>query len=257
MKKYFYLINLQFIGFRYSGWQKQTNAKTIQGMVDKTFFCIFGHEKFKTLGAGRTDAKVSANQYAFQLFLEEEVDEIELLKELNKNLPPDIRALDISEVDKNFKILNDPKIKEYMYMFTYGEQMHPFCAPFMVCFPYTLDIELMKQGAKLFMGKHNFQQYCYKPNENTEFIRTVDFCEIVNNDIYYANFFPEISLVFHVHGKGFMRQQIRLMMGALVRLGRGEISLNDIKISLEGGEAKTAGFIVPSSGLILNRVRFE
>ncbi len=257
MKNHYYLINIQFTGFRYSGWQKQTNAKTVQGMIDKTFFCIFGHEDFKTLGAGRTDAKVSANQYAFELFVKEKLGEKELLVELNSNLPPDIKALDVSEVDSNFKIINDSKLKEYLYMFTYGERMHPFCAPFMVSFDDELDVELMQKGAKLFEGKHNFKNYCYKPNEATEFNRSVDSCEIIDNNIYEANFFPDKSWVLRVIGKGFMRQQIRLMMGALIRLGRGEISLHAIEESLKDGESKDIAFIVPSSGLMLNKVAFD
>jgi len=256
MKKYFYLINIQFIGFRYSGWQKQKNAKTIQGMVDKTFSCIFGHDDFKTLGAGRTDAKVSANQYSFQLFVKNELDEEKLLSDLNENLPPDIKVINIKQVDENFKIINDPKTKEYLYIFTYGEKMHPFCAPFMVCFPHKLNINLMKEGARLFEGTHNFKSFCYKPNENANFIRTVELCSIEENNIYTANFFPDKNWVLKIRGKGFMRQQIRMMMGALVRLGKREIELNDINQLLKTGESRDLAYIVPSSGLMLNSVEF-
>ena len=65
----FYLIRIEFLGFRYHGWQKQPNFRSIQGMVDKTFEFIFQHNDFKTHGCGRTDAKVSADDYAFELFL--------------------------------------------------------------------------------------------------------------------------------------------------------------------------------------------
>ncbi|OUR97916.1 tRNA pseudouridine(38-40) synthase TruA [Halobacteriovorax marinus] len=259
MKKFYYLINIQFIGFRYSGWQKQTNAKTVQEMVDKTFHFIFDHDQFKTLGAGRTDAKVSANQFALELFVRDEQDPAKLLADLNTNLPADIRALDVTEVDESFKIINDPKIKEYQYIFTYGEKIHPFSAPLMVNFSDSLDINLMKEGAKLFEGRHNFKSYCFRPNPAGEFDRSVELCEIVENDLYTASFFPKESWILQVHGKGFMRQQIRLMVGALVRLGRGEITLEDISDSLISGEtAKEAiGFVAPSSGLILNKVHFE
>lgn len=256
-KRFYYLINIQFLGFRYSGWQKQTNAKTIQGMVDKTFFCILGHDKFKTLGAGRTDTRVSANEFAFELFVYEELDVKELLKELNLNLPADIEALRVREVDNKFKIINDPKVKEYFYMFATGQRIHPFCTPFMVCFRDDLNIELMKKGAKLFEGIHNFQRYCYKPSLDTKFVREVLKSEIVINDLYTASFFPPKSWIFHVHGKGFMRQQIRLMVGALVKLGLEEISLEDIKESLLGGDNIHLARIAPSSGLNLNKVVFE
>ena len=83
MKKFNYIVQIQFLGFRYSGWQKQTNSKTVQEMIDKTFFCIFEHHNFKTLGSGRTDSKVSANQFPFQLLLSEVVD-TEVIKGFRK-----------------------------------------------------------------------------------------------------------------------------------------------------------------------------
>lgn len=256
-EKYYYLIHIRFLGFRYSGWQKQVNAKTIQGMIDKTFYCMFEHEDFKTLGAGRTDSKVSANKYAFELFLNEKKNEDELLKELNLNLPPDIRAISVKEVSHQFNIINDSKLKEYLYIFSNVENMHPFSASLMVNFPGNLDIALMKKGAALFQGAHNFQKYCYKPNPDTNFEREIIHSEIIENKIYTANFFPETTWIYKVQGKGFMRQQIRLMLGTLVKLGLGEISLGDIEDSLTGGDNIHLGFIAPSSGLMLNNISFD
>ena len=256
-KSYFYLIKLQFIGFRFSGWQKQDNAKTIQEMVERTISFILGHQNFRTLGVGRTDAKVSANEFAFELFINELLETEDFLDKLNISLPPDIRALEVKEVDKNFNIINDSKIKEYFYIFTSNERPHPFSAPFMVYFPKNLDINIMKKGAKLFEGDHNFKSYCYRPSEDTEVIRKIDSCEIIENELFTANFFPDNSWILKVCGKGFMRHQIRLMMGTLVNLGRQEITLIDIEKSLEGSEIKNLSFIAPSSGLMLNRVYFN
>ena len=87
----------------------------------------------------------------------------------------------------------------------------------------------MKKGALLFKGKHNFKKFCTKPSEKVEFEREILESRIEENTIYQANFFPEKSYVFHISSKGFMRNQIRLMMGQLLRLGKGEISLDDIK----------------------------
>src|SRR5690606_5074657 len=98
---------------------------------------------------------------AFELFLAEPLDDQNaFLKLFNYNLPQDIRALTIKEVDAKFNIINDSKSKEYLYLFTYGEKCHPFCAPIMTTFLDDLDIELMKQGAKLFEGTHYFKSYC-------------------------------------------------------------------------------------------------
>ena len=89
---WFYLIRIEFLGFRYHGWQKQTEYRSVQGMIDKTLLFIFGHEYFKTLGCGRTDAKVSANDFAFELFLRNPIDIDTFLVSLNNNLPSDIRV---------------------------------------------------------------------------------------------------------------------------------------------------------------------
>ncbi len=256
MDKFRYLIEIQFLGFRFSGWQKQPNGKTIQEMVDKTISFILGDGVHKTLGAGRTDAKVSANLFALELFTKIELNEDDFLNDLNLNLPPDIRALSVGAVGVDFNIIHDTKIKEYLYIFTTGEKPHPYSAPFIVHFKDDLDIDLMKAGARLFEGTHNLKNYCYKPKEKTNFIRNILKCELTENDLFTANFFPEKSWILHIHGHGFMYHQVRLMMGDLVRLGRGEVTLGWLEKSLEGNVRLEDGLIVPSSGLMLNKLHF-
>jgi len=256
LNKFNYIIEIQFLGFRYSGWQKQPEAKTVQGMIDKTFFCIFEHNNFKTLGAGRTDSKVSARQFPFQLLLTEPVDTSKLFKDLEKNLPPDIKVLSVQSAAPDFSVISQPKIKQYKYTFTYGEIPHPFCAPFLVHFRGDLNIEAMKAGALLFQGEHNFKNYCYKPSEKTQVVRSLSHSVIVENDLSQPDFLPQKSWVFEVESSGFLRHQIRLMMGALVRLGQGELSLEDIAFSLNETVDRRESLIVPSSGLTLHKVEF-
>lgn len=225
-------------------------------MVEKTLNYILGHATFKTLSASRTDAMVSAGSSAFELFMREPIDQANLLSELNVNLPPDIRALEIHEVNKDFNIIQHAKEKEYLYLFSFGQKKHPFCAPFMTNVAGTLNVELMAEGAGLFEGSHNFRQYCYKPRELTQFVREVLVSEIKENTIHTASFFPEQSYVYRVRGKGFMRHQVRLMVGALFQLGKGSIGLKDIEASLQAKENNIQTDIAPSSGLMLNSVEF-
>jgi len=252
-----YIISVQFLGFRFHGWQKQTNAKTLHEMIDKTLSFVFKHNNFKTLGVGRTDAKVSANKYIIQLFIRESIEEPSFLTELNRNLPSDIRAMNLNEVSGNFNIIQTPKIKEYLYFFSFGGKNHPFAAPFIVGLEENLDLDGMKIGAKLFEGLHYFHKYCTKPSEHTIFKRIIINCEIIENNIYSANFFPEKSYVLRVKGEGFLRYQIRLIMGVLFKLGKGEITLDSIKDSLrEDNDRKPLKTIAPSSGLQLYDVEF-
>ncbi len=258
MKKYFYVIDIQYLGYRFHGWQKQPNVKTLHLMVDRTLNFILEGKYFKSLISGRTDAMVSAEHAAFELFLREPLENTAAFLQLfNYNLPQDIRALTIREVGKDFNIINHSKVKEYVYLFAFGEKCHPFCAPIMTTILDDLDIDVMKQGAKLFEGEHYLWSYCYKPTENGIYTREILQCELVENTTYTANYFPEKTYLLRVKGKGFMRNQIRLMMGTLIDLGKGKLSLQDIKDSLVPESRIKMNYIAPASGLILNSVEFE
>jgi len=260
-KRYYYIIKLQFLGFRFNGWQKQKGVlgvKTLQAYVEKTLKFVFEHTNFKILGAGRTDAKVSANNFPIELFIYEQITDFnQFLAKFNTNLPNDIKVLSITETNADFNIIRNSKVKEYLYFFSYGHKAHPFAAPMITFFYEDLDIEIMKKGAKLFQGKHNFKHYCTQPTEKAIFNREITCSEIIENTIYTANFFPKKSYVYRIKSSGFLRNQIRLMMGTLFRLGKGEIDINFIEKSLlENQEYRPLPFIAPASGLILNNVEF-
>lgn len=258
-KRFYYLIKVQYLGYRLHGWQRQPGFKTVEGLIKKTFKFILPDRRLKILGSSRTDSMVSANESAFELFLEDEPlgNFPEFLKLLNKNLPPDIKALDIQEVDGKFNIIQDSKEKEYHYLFSFGEKNHPFCAPLMTNLQESLDVELMKEGAKLYEGLHHFQNFCVRSSGNSLYEREVQHSEIKENLIYTANFFPEKSYVLVVKGSGFLRYQIRLMMGTLIQLGKGELSLEDIKESLKAEVDNQMTYIAPASGLILHKIEFK
>ena len=258
MKKYYYLITLQYLGYRFHGWQKQPNVKTVHLMVDRTLNFILEGKRFKSLASGRTDAMVSAEHAVFELFLYEPLeDKTAFLEVFNYNLPQDIRALAISEVDASFNIIQHSKVKEYHYLFAFGGKFHPFCSPIMTTILDDLDIELMKQGAALFEGEHNFKPYCFRPSDQGIYTREVLSCELVENTEFTANFFPETTYVLKVRGKGFMRNQIRLMMGTLIDLGKGKLTLDAIKTSLQPESDVRMEYIAPASGLILKHIEFE
>lgn len=245
------------MGYRFHGWQKQPDVKTLHLMVDRTFNFILEGKRFKSLSSGRTDAMVSAECAAIELFLFEPIEDLSAFLELfNRNLPQDIRALDIKEVDAKFNIIQNSKIKEYLYLFAHGEKCHPFCAPIMTTILDKLDIELMKEGAKLFQGENYLKTYCYKPTDNGIYTREIMLCELVENTLYTANYFPEKTYILRVQGKGFMRNQIRLMMGTLIDLGKGKLTLQDIKDSLKPDNDIKMNYIAPASGLILKNIDF-
>lgn len=258
-QNYFYLITIQYLGFRYHGWQKQPNLKTVHLVIDKTLNYVFeGNKKFKTLAVGRTDAMVSANETAFELFMEEPLSDFDVfLEHFNYYLPQDVKALAIREVDKDFNVIKNAKLKEYIYLFAHGQKPHPFSASIMTTFRDELDIALMTKGAKLFEGTHNFKAYCSRVSENGLYVRTIMSCELIENTIFSASFFPKESYLLKIKGEGFGYNQIRGMMGTLVKLGKNEFTLADISKSLHVESTEVMEYIAPASGLILNTVEFH
>ena len=249
----FYIFRIQFLGYRYHGWQKQPDVKTIEGVIERTMRYVLDGEPYKILGCGRTDALVSAEDFAFELFTNQEL-ELEILKnKVNENLPADILVNSVEETDKDFNIINHPKIKEYHYHFSFGEKTHPFNAPFIRYFQEEMHIEAMMEAAKLFLGEHNFRGYVTKPTENTQFNREILLSEIVRNNDPTS---PKNAYIYKVKSGGFMRYQVRHMVGVLLEVGRENWSLEDIKETLENPPEDTVKFIAPAAGLRLHKLDF-
>ena len=116
----------------------------------------------------------------------------------------------------------------------------------------------MKVGAKIFEGEHNFIQYCFRGNDKKTYVRTINSCSIEVNYFLTGSFFPATTYVLKVVGEGFLRNQIRIIMGTLFNLGLGKVSLDNIERSLDPNNTETypIGFIAPASGLILHDIKF-
>lgn len=256
--KKIYLLRLQFLGFRYHGWQFQPKVRTLEGMLRKTFRYVIPESRVKILGAGRTDAMVSAIDFAMQLLTEGElpVAPEPFLELLNENLPPDIRVVSISEAPAGFNAIRDSLSKTYRYYFCYGPKPHPFSAPFLGYFPGPLDLELMASAADLMTGTHDFTAFTSRPSTDGLHLRTLYECRIEPNRQFTASFFPEQTYSLQVRAGGFGRNQVRLIMAALVSIGRKEAGLEQLRKSLLDGDPWPAGFIAPASGLQLIRTEF-
>lgn len=258
-EKSYYLIRVQYLGFRFSGWQKQPGQKTIESMLIKTLRFILPDTTFKILGAGRTDAKVSALDAAFELFItDNSIDDLIVFKTLlNENLPSDIRIMAIEKTTKDFNIIQNSKVKEYVYLFNFGEKNHPFCAPFLTNIQESLDIDLMIEAATYFVGTHDFSSYTARLQENTKVEREIISSVIQENKVMSASFFPKKTYAFHISGKGFIRYQVRMMIGTLIQIGKGEFSIEQLKTSLTKEDKTLLKYVAPGSGLLLNNLEFN
>lgn len=227
-------------------------------MLLKTLKYVLPDRRYKILGSSRTDSRVSSLDGAFELFLEGQplASETSFIQDMNQNLPPDIRVFEISKVNQDFNIINDASYKVYQYLFAYGQKLHPFCAPVMAGFYDDLDISLMQEGASLFIGTHNFSSYTTRDQKGSRLERTVTLCELLTNTEFKASFFPDKSYVLRIGAQGFVRYQVRMIMGALVSLGSGKLTLDQLRNSLHAPETLELTYIAPGSGLHLHQLDF-
>ncbi|MEJ2584915.1 MAG: tRNA pseudouridine(38-40) synthase TruA [Robiginitalea sp.] len=258
-EKHQYLLRIEFLGFRFSGWQRQPGEKTVEEMLLKTLRFVLPGRKYKLLGAGRTDARVSARDFGLQLLITGiPLDpESGFMEEMNRNLPQDIRLSSVQRVPLTFNVIRDCTRKVYRYYFAFGEKPHPFCAPLLGYFPGPLDMETMEKGARCFEGDHDFRAFTGSPARDAITKRRVQECRIHRNHDLSASFFPEESYCLTVSGKGFGRYQVRRMMAALVALGRGVLPEADLIVSLKTGGPVDLKEIAPASGLQLIHVEFS
>lgn len=251
-----FILKIQYLGFRYHGWLQQPQVKTIQGQLDKTLRFIFPEGKIRTLSSGRTDAMVSALEMPVLLLLEANSEPEFIYLELSKNLPQDIKILSVHRDVDHVDIINDVQVKEYHYLFS-NDEMHPFCAGMMTHFCGALDISLMQKAAKYFEGQHWLGNYCHYRSKSDQkvYARNILCSQLLENDEYTANFFPERSYLYRIKGKGFMHHQVRMMVGAMVMLGQGVWKWQDFLDSLQEG-VKMHPKVAPASGLLLKKVEF-
>jgi len=252
-----YLFWIQYLGFRYHGWQKQPNLKTIQGRLERVIRYVLDHDNFSILSAGRTDSGVSCERGAFELFNINPIDIDVFIKELNINLPDDIKILGGQRVNSKFNIIQDVIGKEYRYYFTVGEKPHPFSAANIVWVHGDLDIALMEEAAKSFIGEHDFRRFCTKGKNTDNYIRTIYFTSIEKADNLKGPNSPDPIFCFIVKGSGFLMHQVRLMMGALFDVGLGKLTIEDVKEALSSQEYTMLSGKAPSNGLVLHEVKFR
>lgn len=256
---YQYLLHIQFLGFRFRGWQHQPGRQTVEGMLKKTLKFVLPGMPIKVLASGRTDAKVSAEALPVSLYLREALpmDEDAFTQEVNRNLPPDIRILTVREVDQEFNVIQDVVWKEYHYYFSNEPGFHPYAAPFIGYFHEPVDIGRMREAAPLFEGTHTFESFCSRPGGKASFKRSVGLSKIEINTYQSAPHMPENTYAYIVRSNGFLRYQVRMMVGALVMLGRGELHETDIIKALNGEAQLAITTVAPASGLVLKEVSYK
>ena len=242
-----YLIKFSYDGSNYAGFQSQKGLETIQEKIEAALKKINNGEKTNLVATGRTDKGVHALAQYAHVVINVNITEKKLKRALNSNLPDDIHVIETKAVDENFHARYDVKEKIYKYKMNLGEY-NPLERNYVFQYNHELDIEKMKQGLKYFEGEHDFRAFVTDNKEKENCIRTITETNIkLEGKI--------LSITFK--GTGFLRYQVRNMVGILIRVGEGKLDPKEIPRILESKDRTKAGKTAPAEGLYLVDVIYK
>lgn len=254
MEKHFYKISTEYRGKQYCGWQIQPVDKTIQGEINRCLQKLCNSQDVQTLGASRTDAGVHALEQVFKASIPLKLPPKAVIDGLNGMLPGDIKILDAKVSDAHFHPLRDALWKEYIYLFS-PEKETPFSRELLAQSPKALDFELMREGAKLFLGTHDFSNFRCTGTEVPTTTREI--LEIELNLKHAKGPWGDFEYyALTIKGTGFLKQMARLIMGSLWNLGRGKITLQELEDAIFMRVNKKVGPVAPPMGLYLKKIQF-
>jgi len=239
-------LTIEYAGTRYSGWQIQQNARTVQGEIDRAVREVTGADDFELYGSGRTDAGVHALAQVAHLDVHTTLPPESLRHRINEVLPTDINVLRIDGVRHRFHARHDAVGRSYIYQLS--RRRTAFAKPFVWWVKADLDVDRMRRAAAAFVGFHDFRSFSDDApgDKSTEVL--VDVLDIhEDGDL----------VVVHVEGSHFIWKMVRRLVGVLVEVGRGELSIADATMMLTTESEMPARLTAPASGLFLERVYYE
>jgi tRNA pseudouridine38-40 synthase len=241
-----YKLFIEYEGTRYSGWQKQENAKTIQGSILKAAQEVFGDAFIDIQGSGRTDSGVHAlcqiAHFDVKTVLAPEI----IRMKLNDMLPHDITILEVEKTNKEFHARHDATSRSYIYQIS--RRRTAFGKNFVWWIKDGLDFKKMESASKLFLGMNNYSSFSDDdPTEKSTKVLIDDIQLKEDGDL----------ILIRIIGSHFIWKMVRRIVGILAEVGRGRKSDKDILFYLNNKTNEPAKFTAPPSGLFLEKVTYK
>ena len=235
---------VEYDGTDYAGWQRQSNAMTVQEWLEKAVKKLTG-ETVCVHGASRTDAGVHALGQSAHFDTESRIPADKFSFALNTILPPDIRVSRSEEVDGDFHSRFSGKGKRYRYLFYAAPHAGALNRRTHAHVIYPLDVEKMRAEASSLVGRHDFGAFAASGSVVKDTVRTIYRAEILQNG-------PEITLI--VEGNGFLYNMVRIIAGTLIGVGSGKLEPGAFRRAIESGSRLDLGVTAPAHGLTLMEV---
>ena len=239
-------LDICYDGTRYRGWQRLANTdNTIQEKLERALSRIL-EEPIEIIGSGRTDAGTHAMGQVANFHCSSTMPADEILRQLRMYLPEDIGIYSCKNVSPRFHARLNAKTKTYRYRVWNSQDPCIFERKYVYICRDSFDLSAMQAAAAHFLGEHDFSAFCANKNMKNSTIRYVERIEIAET---------EHEIVFHVTGNGFLHHMVRIMVGTLLEVGRGERSAESIP-DLFGARRADAGELIPACGLCLMEVSY-
>ena len=243
-------LTIEYAGTRYSGWQIQKNARTIQGEIDKAVRAVTGRKDFELYGSGRTDAGVHALGQVAHLDVSTSLPPETLRPRLNDELPADINILDAQIVPHRFHARHDAVARVYLYQI--ARRRTAFAKPYVWWVREPLDGDRLRHAAREFVGMRDFRSFARQDDDAADESPRSTLVLVDRLDVADEG---ELVLL-RIEGSHFLWKMVRRIVGVLVEVGRGGLSPAEAAGFLTATSETPARLTAPPSGLFLDRVYY-
>ncbi len=250
-------MTLEYLGTRYSGWQKQPHAPSVQGELESALSTLL-REDIEVLGAGRTDAGVHAFRQVASFATSADVDLGKMRWSLNAILPDDIVVKKLEEVPYEFDARRDAAWREYHYYVLNRPYPSAFFSGLTLHVARPLDVISMDAAVKRLVGKHDFAAFCQTSEVEGSTIREVLEAAVERDEkIVWAGEPLEGLVTIRIRAQAFLYNMMRIIAGTLLDVGSGKLSRDDMAAILDSRDRTKAGRTAPPHALTLVEVVYR
>jgi tRNA pseudouridine38-40 synthase len=240
-----FFLEFAYDGTAYSGWQSQHNARSVQQVLQEALSTLLRQE-IQVTGSGRTDAGVHASQQFAHFEWAEVLNTEQLVYRLNRLLPVDIAVYRLMPVAEDAHARFSALSRTYEYRISL--QKDPFLRRHVLHFPKPLNVAAMNEAAAVLLKYEEFQSFC-KTNSDTPHFK----CTMKRA---FWELRPDGLLVFTIEANRFLRGMVRLIVGSLLEVGTGKISVAQFQAIIERQDSRAAGSLAKACGLFLTQVEY-
>jgi len=238
-------LTIEYTGTRYSGWQRQKNARTVAGALEQAITDATGARDFELYGSGRTDAGVHALRQVAHLEIRSTLSPATLRLRVNEALPADIAVLAVESVPHRFHARHDAVARSYIYQI--ARRKSAFAKPYVWWVKEPIDVGRMQAAAAHLVGFHDFRSFSDDdPEEKSTTVQLETLHVYEDGDL----------VLVHVEGSHFIWKLVRRLVGVLVEVGRGGLAPESVPALLTSDSPLPAQLTAPAAGLFLERVYY-